>query len=46
MDDRTNKERGLEDLEATELIRKATLPDYEKPLSHRAQHGGAVPPLP
>ena len=34
VDDRTNKERGLEGLEATELIRKATLPDYEKPLTH------------
>ena len=41
VDDRTHKERGLEDLAATELIRKATLPDYERPLAH-AHHTEAL----
>ena len=34
VDDRTNKERGVEDLDAVELARKASIADYERPLPH------------
>ena len=34
VDDRTNKERGIEDLSAVELQRRASIADYEKPLEH------------
>ena len=35
VDDRTNKERGLEDLEKPDLERKASLADYERPPPHQ-----------
>ena len=35
VDDRTSKERGLEDLEKPDLERKASLADYERPPPHQ-----------